>query len=114
MTTACFRSNSTVRWRMRAGSGALRQQSDSESDLVAAFQRQDLPRLVGRRDLQAKSFDDLANLRHLIGIRLRELAGADPQAVFRHLALSFYLSMISAQTSAAFVAGRTGAHFSGS
>src|SRR5665213_264574 len=62
--------------------GWLGPQPNSETDLVASFQRQYFPRLVGRCDLQAKPFDDLSNLRHLVGIRLCELAGADPQAVF--------------------------------
>jgi hypothetical protein len=39
--------------------------SESECDIVAALEFQNLARLVGGRDVQAKSFDDLSNLRHL-------------------------------------------------
>ena len=42
---------------------------------------QDLARLVGRRDLQAEPLDDLARLRHLLGVDFGQPARADPQAV---------------------------------
>ena len=40
----------------------------SERDLVAALELQNLARLVGRRDVKSQSFDDLSDLRDLIGI----------------------------------------------
>ena len=55
----------------------------SERDLVAALEFKDFACLVSRRDVKPQSFDDLSNLRHLIGIRCRELTGADPEAVFQ-------------------------------
>ncbi len=40
----------------------------SECDLVAAFQRQDFPRLVGAGDFEPQSFDDLARPADLLGV----------------------------------------------
>src|SRR6516165_11790206 len=53
----------------------------SERDLVSALELEDRACLVRGRDFEAKSFDDLARLRDLGGIRLGQLAGADPQRV---------------------------------
>jgi hypothetical protein len=61
----------------------LRSPPASERDLIAALEFQDLARLIGCRDVQSESFDDLSNLRYLIGVRWRELAGTDPEAVFQ-------------------------------
>src|SRR5258707_11181395 len=56
-------------YRRRLGSrvSAL-MDNGSERDLVSALEFQNLARLVGRRDVQSKSFDDLSGLRDLIGI----------------------------------------------
>jgi hypothetical protein len=40
----------------------------SERDLAAALELQNLPRLVGRCDVQSESFDEFSNLGHLVGI----------------------------------------------
>src|SRR5829696_5012852 len=50
-----------------------------ESHSVSALQRKDFTRLVGRGNLEAQRLDDSAGLRHLLGVRLRKLAGTDPQ-----------------------------------
>src|SRR5579872_4064619 len=55
--------------------------SSSKRHLIATLERENLARLVGRGDLVAEAFEDLAHLRDLLGIRFGELAGADPQRV---------------------------------
>src|SRR6266852_2281375 len=67
----------------RAPTAMLRPPPTSERDLVAALEFQDLARLIGGRDVQSESFDDLSNLRYLIGIGWCEPSGADPEAVFQ-------------------------------
>src|SRR5256885_3043173 len=55
----------------------------SEIHLVAALEHQDFARLIGRRDLEAEALDDLTRLGDLLRVRLRELAGPDPERVFQ-------------------------------
>src|SRR5207302_8330463 len=55
----------------------------SEADLVAALQLQHLAGVVRRGELEAEAFDDLPGPGDLLGIRFRQLAGADPQRVLQ-------------------------------
>ncbi len=56
-------------YRRRLGSRVSASIDDGlERDLVAALEFQNLARLVSRRDVQSESFDDLSNLRYLVGI----------------------------------------------
>src|SRR6185437_2939163 len=55
--------------------------SRSKRHLISALERKNLARLVGRRDLVAKAFENLAHLRDLLGVRLGEPAGADPERI---------------------------------
>lgn len=47
-------------------------------DLVAALQRQDFARFVGRRCGEAEPLDDLADEAHLLGVGFGQLAGPGP------------------------------------
>src|SRR4029079_5018245 len=67
-----------ARGRKRTGSSGRRA---SEIHLVAALERQDFARLVGRGDFEAEALDDLAHLGDLLRVRLGQLAGADPERV---------------------------------
>src|SRR5581483_3390748 len=60
---------------------SIRSAIGSERDLVAALELQNLAGLVGGGDLEAQSLDDLAHLRHLLGVALGEAAGTQPQRV---------------------------------
>src|SRR6185295_18415839 len=53
----------------------------SERDLVAALEREDLARLIGRGDLAAEPFENLAHIPDLLGVALGELAGPDPERI---------------------------------
>src|SRR3954470_22613194 len=53
-----------------------------ERHISSSFELQHLARLVGRRDGQAELLDEAPCLRHLFGVGFRELAAAEPQAVF--------------------------------
>src|SRR5947209_211460 len=55
----------------------------SEADLVAALQLQHRAGIVGGGEFEAEALDDLPGLGDLLGIRLRELAGADPQRILQ-------------------------------
>src|SRR5947207_8097598 len=57
--------------------------SKSKIHPVPALEHQDFARLIRRRDFQSQPLDDLARLGDLRGIRLGELAGADPQRVLK-------------------------------
>src|SRR5262245_2569014 len=65
----------------RTSSGAGR--PISEPDLVATLELEDLPRLIGRRDLQRQRFEDAADPADLVGIRFRQLTLAEIEAVFQ-------------------------------
>ena len=68
-------------WAYGYGSRAPRfarpRDDGSEIHLVAALEREDFARVVGRRDLQSQPFEDLPHLGDLLGVRLGELARAD-------------------------------------
>src|ERR1044072_9212064 len=55
--------------------------ANSETHLAAALEHQDLARLVRGGDLQSQPLDDLPHLGDLRGVRLGELARADPERV---------------------------------
>src|SRR5436190_2026740 len=55
--------------------------TSSEIHLVAALEREDLARVVRRRDLQSESLENLAHPGHLLRVRFRKLARPDPQRV---------------------------------
>src|SRR5579859_6530634 len=55
----------------------------SEPDPIAALEVEHLARLLGRGDLQAEFLQDAADLRHLLGVRLRQCAATDIQAVLQ-------------------------------
>jgi hypothetical protein len=57
--------------------------SASESNFIAALKLQDFARVGGCGDLEPEPFDDLADPCDLGGVRLGELALAEPQAVFQ-------------------------------
>src|SRR5216683_3043932 len=59
-----------------------RRHSPSEPDLIAALEREDLARLVRAGELEPEALDDLACSLDLHGVRLGELARADPQRIF--------------------------------
>src|SRR5216684_9226241 len=48
----------------------------SERHAVAALQMQDLPRFVGRRDIETKSLDHPTDVGNLLGVGFGELAAA--------------------------------------
>src|SRR5438094_454380 len=56
---------------------------DLETDIACTFQFEHVPRLVRRRDGKAELLENAPRLGHLLGIRLRELPAAEPQAVFQ-------------------------------
>src|SRR6185312_14159694 len=53
----------------------------SKRHLVAALERQDLTRFIGRRYFQPQAFENLADLGHLLGIGFRQFSGADPKRI---------------------------------
>src|SRR5689334_8819076 len=52
-----------------------------KANLIAALQRQDFARIVGRGDLEPQTLDDPAHLSHLVGVRLGQSTPAEPEAV---------------------------------
>src|SRR6185503_17459171 len=63
-------------------SSRRRRLSSLEGDLVAALEAEDFAGFVGRGDLVAQTFDDLARELDLLGVGLGEPAGAGPERVF--------------------------------
>src|SRR5262249_3035367 len=53
----------------------------SKCHLVAALEGEDFARLVRGCDLKPETFEDLAHLSDLLGVRFRELAGTDPEGI---------------------------------
>src|SRR5690348_14599416 len=79
-------SGSPRRARSVSSPDALRAQADpgpSEAYAIAAFQLEDLARLLGRGDLETELLEDAADLRHLLGVRLCQRAPTDIQAVLQ-------------------------------
>src|SRR5919108_1225680 len=67
----------------KAGNANTRSASSLKSHIASPFQLQHVARLVRRGDGKAKLFQDAPRLRDLLGVGLRELAAAEPQAVFQ-------------------------------
>src|SRR4051812_47018603 len=68
------------------GSGALASHGPGtvaalEPDLVAAFERKDLARVIRRGDFEPEAFENLAHLFHLLRIGFGKLARPGPQRV---------------------------------
>src|SRR5262245_41279642 len=61
----------------------MRRRQRSESDLVTTLERQDLAGVVRRGDFEAEAFEDHPRLLDLLGVRLGELAGPDPERIFK-------------------------------
>src|SRR5205085_2404600 len=66
-----------------AGKEKRKRASSLKSDIPSSLQLQHVARLVRRGDGEAELFQDAPRLRHLLGIGSRELAAAEPQAVFQ-------------------------------
>src|SRR5690349_13558327 len=54
-----------------------------EADIASSFEFQHFARFVRRRDGEAELLEDAARFGNLVCVRLRELAAADPEAVFQ-------------------------------
>src|SRR5438874_12960558 len=53
-----------------------------EGDIACALQLQHVARLVRRRHGEAELLEDAPRLRHLLGVRFRELPATEPDTVF--------------------------------
>src|SRR5690348_610942 len=53
-----------------------------KGDIPSSFEFEHLARIVRRGHAEAELLEDAPRLAHLLGVRFRELAAAEPQAVF--------------------------------
>src|SRR5436853_1090861 len=67
----------------KAGNAKTRSASSLKSHIASSLQLEHLARLVRRGDGKTKLFQNASRLRHLLGVGFRELAAAEPQAVFQ-------------------------------
>src|SRR4051794_18579390 len=62
---------------------AKHRRKNLEAHMPSSLQFEHFARLVGRRHGEAHLLDEAARLRPLLGVRFRELAAAEPQAVLQ-------------------------------
>src|SRR5207244_2505764 len=62
---------------VKCGRGVL------ERHIASSLELQHVARLVGRRHREAELLEDAPRLRHLLGVRFRELAAPEPEAIFQ-------------------------------